>query len=291
MARIPAFFALLVAVIWGGNFVAAKIALEHFPPVFLTLLRFVFTAAILLPFVPRPTREQMWSMAKLSVLNALHFSLPYIGMAMGLSIASTAITTQLGVPFSCLIGALFLGDRLGPWRVMGMMVAFGGMLVVFGAPEIASHRLAWMCALGAALFWGMANIAAKSVKMASMMQMLGWTSLFTAPQLLVVSLIMEPGAWETLRGIPASAAFGLTYTVIASTVIAYGLWNHLLRTHPVSHVTPYSLLTPILGAIFGHLFFQETLSMEMLLGSAITIAGVAVIVIRRPKLTPVDEPV
>jgi O-acetylserine/cysteine efflux transporter len=283
--------ALTVPLVWGGNFIAAKFGLAHFPPIFLSMLRFAFTALVLLPFVKRPNREQMISIGKISVLNSLHFSLPYIAMSMGLSVASTAITTQLGVPFSCLIGALFLNDRLGPWRMFGMAIAFGGMLIVFGAPEIKSHELAWICCLGAAFFWGTANIAIKSVKTDSMMQMLGWASLFTAPQLLIVSALLEPTSLSLFQDVPLSAELGLAYTVLGSTIVAYGLWNYLLRAHPVSHVAPYSLLTPIIGSALARWFFGESLSMEIFLGGGITIFGVAILVIRRPKLGMLDEPV
>lgn len=291
MRPLHIFAALLVTIVWGGNFVAAKYSLLHFPPVFLIALRFFFTALILLPFVAKPTREQMLSIGKLSVLNSLHFSLPYIAMAKGLSIATTAITTQLGVPFSCLLGALFLSDKLGPWRIGGMVVAFFGMIIVFGAPEIESHEAAWLCALGAAFFWGTANIITKSVKTASMLQLLAWSSLFMIPQLLLVTWILEPHAFATLHDIPFSAAAGLVYSVLGSTLVAYGLWNWLLRNHPVSQVTPYSLLTPIMGVLFGNLFFGEMPSHDIFLGGAIVIAGVAIIVIRRPKLVMLDEPV
>jgi O-acetylserine/cysteine efflux transporter len=283
--------AILVAFAWGGNFVAAKFGLAHFPPVFLTALRFTCVAAILLPFVQRPTYEQVASIGILSVLNSLHFSLPYIALADGLSIASTAITVQLGVPFSCLMGAILFNDRLGPWRILGMAVAFGGMFIVFGAPEIEKHFVPWLLAIAASFFWGTANIFTKHVKTASMMQLLAWTSLFTAPQLFLVSALMEPSGWTLLDTTPLSAAVGLLYTIVGSTIVAYGLWNYLLRTHPVSQVTPYSLLTPIIGSAFGQLFFGETLSPEILLGGAITIVGVAIIVIRRPKLGMVNEPV
>lgn len=291
MRPLHIFAAILVTILWGGNFIAAKYGLMHFPPIFLTALRFTATAMILVLLVPMPTREQIVSLGKLSVLNSLHFSLPYIAMAKGLSIASTAITTQLGVPFSCLIGALFFSDRLGVWRIGGMAVAFLGMLIVFGAPEIESHEIAWLCALAAAFFWGSANIAVKYVKTSGMMQMLAWTSLFTAPQLFLVAMAAEPGSWPLLANVPLHAALGLAYTVICSTIMAYGLWNWLLRTHPISYVAPFALLTPITGSVFGLWFFGETLSPEIMLGGAITIAGVAIIVIRRPKLAPRDEPV
>jgi O-acetylserine/cysteine efflux transporter len=283
MRPLDIFFALLVATVWGGNFVAAKYGLEHFPPFFLTFLRFTLVAALLLPFVPRPGRRQMVAIAKISCLNTLHFSLPYLGMALGLSIASTAIVTQLGTPFSCLLGALFLHDKLGKWRIIGMALAFAGMMVVFGAPEIAGHMAGFFCALGAAFFWGSANVMLKFIKDAGMLQIMAWMSIFSVPQLLAISLIFEPGAWVTLTGVPLRAALAVAYSVVFSTLVGHGLWFYLLRKHPVSQVTPWSLLTPILGAAFGQIFFDEMLSTEVLIGGIITIMGVGIIVVRWPK--------
>lgn len=280
-----------MCVFWGGNFVAAKFSLYHFPPFFLTTLRFFLTALLLAPFVPKLARAQMMPVFQIATLNTLHFSLPFVAMAMGLSIASTSVTTQLGVPFSCLIGALFFHDRLGPWRTLGMVTSFGGMVIVFGAPEIAGHQTAFFCALVAAFFWGLTNILMKYIKGVGMFQMLAWMSLFSTPQLLILSLIFEPGAWQTLLDVPLNAALGIAYTVIFSTLGAYGLWFWLLQRHPISLVTPYSLLTPIIGTVLAQVFFQEALSVDVLIGGAVTIAGVAVIVIRRPKLAKFSEPI
>src|SRR4051812_6713810 len=125
MKPLDIFFAIAVTAIWGGNFVAAKFGMGHFPPFFLTSLRFCCTALLLLPFVPRPSWRQMRQIAALAlVLGTLHFAMLFASLYLGLDIASTAIIAQLGVPFSCLFSAWFLGDKLGPWRMGGMAVAF-----------------------------------------------------------------------------------------------------------------------------------------------------------------------
>lgn len=291
MGPLDTLCAILVAILWGGNFVAAKIALAHFPPVFLTLLRFVLTAALLVPFVKRPPREHMKRIFYIATISTLHFSLPYAGLAMGLNIASTAITAQLGVPFSCLIGALLLKDHLGPWRISGMLIAFAGMLVVFGTPNVLDHQLAFFITLVGAFFWGLANVAMKSTNHINLLQMLAWMSLFMVPQLAFLSLIFEPGAWTTLHDIPLTPALGLAYTVFLSTLAGHGLWYYLLRKHPVTKVTPYSLLVPVIGAALGLIIFEEMITWHVWLGGAITIAGVTILVIRRPKLAMIDEPV
>ena len=292
MRPVDIFFGLLVAVLWGGNFVAAKIGLGYFPPFFLTFLRFSSVAALLVFFVPKPTREQFRFIFYISMLNTMHFSLPYVGMSMGLNIASTAITAQLGVPFSCILGAMFLNDRLGLWRSLGLAIAFGGMFVVFGAPNILDHRAAFFITLIGAMFWASANIMMKFAKGVAPMQMMAWMSLLSAPQLFAIALVFEPHAIDLIAGTPPAAMLAVSYSIIASTLVAHGLWYHLLKNNPVSQVAPYALPTPVIGSLFGLLWFNEVLTWHVIVGGLVTLIGVAIIVMRRPKLILAEpEPV
>ena len=284
-------FALVVVTLWGGNFIAAKYQLFHLPPFFATGLRFVLVALLVVWWVKIPTRRELKAIALLSMLATAHFSLPYVGMSMGLNISSTAIVAQMGVPFSCLLGAIMLSDRLGKWRLSGMVIAFFGMSIVLGSPNALEHPLAFMLTLAGAFFWGLSNIVMKMehVEQVNVMQMLGWMSLLAAPQLLAISAVLEPGAWQTLETIPMSASLGLLYTVVLSTLVAHGLWYFLIKSHPITYIAPYSLMVPVLGTWFASLFFGEQVTWHVLLGGLITLAGVAIIVIRRPKIVAHGE--
>jgi O-acetylserine/cysteine efflux transporter len=284
-------FALVVVTLWGGNFIAAKYQLFHLPPFFATGLRFVLVALLVVWWVKIPTRRELKAIALLSMLATAHFSLPYVGMSMGLNISSTAIVAQMGVPFSCLLGAIMLSDRLGKWRLSGMVIAFFGMSIVLGSPNALDHPLAFMLTLAGAFFWGLSNIVMKMehVEQVNVMQMLGWMSLLAAPQLLFISAVLEPGAWQTLETIPMSASLGLLYTVVLSTLVAHGLWYFLIKSHPITYIAPYSLMVPVLGTWFASIFFGEQITWHILLGGLITLAGVAIIVIRRPKIVAHGE--
>ena len=87
----------------------------------------------------------------------------------------------------------------------------------------------------------------------------------------------------------AAAWAAVAFTALASTLVAYGLWYWLLKRYPISQVTPYNLLTPIFGIAFGQMFFEEALGWRFLLGAAMTLAGVAIIVIRRPRTAVIAE--
>jgi O-acetylserine/cysteine efflux transporter len=284
-------FALGVTLMWGGNFIAAKYSLAYFPPVFASGLRFLLAALVLVPLVARPTQRELKAIAVLSVLGALHFSLPYVGMSLGLTIASTAIVAQLGVPFSCLLGALMLRDRLGKWRLSGLAIAFAGLLIVLGSPNALEHPLAFMLTLTGAFFWGLSNIMMKMehIEHVNPLQMMGWMSLFIAPQLLLASALLEPSGWALLPAVPLLPALGVAYTVLISTILAHGLWYFLIKKHPVTQVAPFSLLVPVLGTLFAQYIFAEPISWHVLLGGALTLVGVAIIVIRRPKIVAHGE--
>ena len=73
----------MVMVIWGANFVVAKIGVTHMPPLMLIGIRFLLLGLILVPFVPFP-KGKMWQIAALSVvLGTLHFGLMFTGWTPG----------------------------------------------------------------------------------------------------------------------------------------------------------------------------------------------------------------
>jgi O-acetylserine/cysteine efflux transporter len=284
------FLAAFVAAAWGGNFVAAKYGLAYFPPFFLSSMRFFIVAVILSPFLPRIGLKQVRLIAILSVtLGTLHLALLFYAMHIGLNIASTAILSQMGVPFACLLGAIFLNDRLGVWRTGGMAVAFTGIAIVSGTPNAFEHPLAMSVALLSSFFWGVANLLMKSIGNMSIFKLLAWLCLFTAPQLLIISAMFENNQVELLLNIPAYVAWSVAYTAIMSTIVGYGIWYYLMAKYQLTQVAPFSLLAPIFGITFGKIFFSEPLPLQTIIGGAVAIIGVAVIIIRRPKLAVLGE--
>ena len=114
--------------------------------------------------------------------------------------------------------------------------------------------------------------------------MLAWMSLFSVPQILIVSWLLEDAQMHLLATLPLSAFLGALYAAVGSTIVAYGLWYYLMKKYDVSQVSPFSLLSPVFGITLGQVFFHEPLSAQMIAGGLITILGVGIIVFRRPKL-------
>lgn len=284
MGLIPILLAIWVSVCWGGNFAASKFALLHFPPFFTIFIRYVIVAVVLLPFARRiDANLKQLSILALLMISA-HFTLVFTALWMGLSITTTVIAIQMGSPFSCLLGAIFLNDKLGAWRASGMTVSFMGIVVIAGTPEVGNHELAFALAVLGAMMWAGSNIYMKTIGKLPVMPVMFWTALMSLPQTGLVTLLVESNHLELLQTAPLSAWAGIVYSALVSTIIGYGLWYWLLRTYDITQVAPFSLLVPISAFAAGILFFHEALTSQMLLGATITVIGVAIITLRRPRV-------
>lgn len=285
MQPIHVLAALVVAFCWAANFIAVKYGLEYFPPFLLVALRFALVAALLLPFYWRRTIPLGFLLKMAFVLGFVHFSLVFGGMAYGLDIPTSVITVQLGVPFSCILSAVWFGDRLGAWRTMGLGIAFTGMMLVAGSPNVVAHTVPFLMVMAGAFGWALSNVFMKKQGDLNILEMLAWMSLLSVPQLLLLSWVVEDISWQHIISAPLLPILSIVFSAVGSTVVAYGLWYWLLKHCDVSRVAPFNLMVPFFGIAMSHTLFHDQLPPQMLAGGLITMVGVAIIVLRRPKLS------
>jgi O-acetylserine/cysteine efflux transporter len=272
-----------VMAVWGINFPVAKIAVAQVPPVFLVALRYAIVAALLLPFVPRP-RGRIAAIAAASVtMGALHFGLMFTALTMieG-SVAALAIQTQ--VAFSVMLAAVVFRDPLGWRRALGMALAFGGVFLIAGDGDHLANPGPLLLVIASAVAWAVGNVQIKLLKDVDILAVNAWITLLAAPQLLLFSLLVEDGQIAALAAADWRVWAALTYQVLLASIFGYSTWYWLTQRYDVNQVVPLTLLIPIFGVLASVMLLGETLSPLMLLGGAVTIAGVAIIIWRRPNV-------
>ncbi|NJR20445.1 MAG: EamA family transporter [Hyphomonadaceae bacterium] len=100
-------FLVAIAAIWGINAVLTKVALDAMPPLFLSVLRFSITLAVLLPFI-KPVGQMWRPMLAVAVLTGpLHFGLQFVGIDMARDLSPMIIAMQLWIPASVAMAAIF----------------------------------------------------------------------------------------------------------------------------------------------------------------------------------------
>ncbi|MEM7292499.1 MAG: DMT family transporter, partial [Pseudomonadota bacterium] len=144
--------AICVPLTWGFGIVFAKAALEHFPPLLLMAFRFEVTALVLIWFFPPPWKL-MWRIFLIAFISAtLQYGFTYTGVKY-LDASTAALVVQLEVPFLVLLGALFLGERPGVKKFVGIAIAFCGVALIAGEPSLrGAYLYLGMVILGAFLW-------------------------------------------------------------------------------------------------------------------------------------------
>lgn len=276
---------LLCQFIWGVNFVAAKIGLSHFEPLFFVALRFSLVALLLLPFVGLPKRKLLQLLPLSLTMGAMHFGLIFTGMQY-VDAATSSIAVQLQVPFAAILAAIFFKETLGWRRLVGMSVAFAGVLLIAGEPRYSGDNL-WplLSIIGAALVWAIANVQVKALgDEFDALELNGYIAILAAPQLLLVSYLLEGNVWPTVFDVGLAGWGALLFQSVIVAIFSYLIWYNMMRRYPVNQVMPFTLLLPMIGVISGHLILDEVVTWQMILGGLATVAGVAIVVIRRPAV-------
>lgn len=205
-------------------------------------------------------------------------------MGLGIDAGTMSVAIQLEVPMAAFLAAFLLGDSLGWRRILGMSLAVCGVMLLASEPKVLENLDALIIGLMGALAWAFANIQIKRLGSIDAQTLNAWMGPFAVPVLLLLSFLIEDGQIEAVANMGWLALGSFAYIVIASSLIAYGSWYYLLARYPVSQVTIFALLVPVFAILAGMLFLGEQLGMREAVGAALTLIGVAIVQIRRPRL-------
>lgn len=281
MSLVDLFLTVILLLIWGINFAISKAGLEVLPPLLFVTLRFAIAAALLVPFARIP-RGQFGMIAILATVFAAHFALMYIGMR-GVDAGIAAIASQAQVPFSSIMSAIVFKDHIGWRRALGLAIAFVGIFVLFGEPRLSAEPLPVFLILVAAFLWASANILIKRMSNFDGYALNAYVALFIAPELLIASLAVEQGQVAAMENAGWIGWGAVAFVAVLVAVVSYIIWYRLLRRYPVNYIMPITLIVPVLGVLFGVLLRGEPLTWPIITGGVITLAGVGIIVLRRPQ--------
>jgi O-acetylserine/cysteine efflux transporter len=269
--------AISVPINWGMGFTFAKAGLGEFPPLFLMSMRFSLSAVLLCWFFPVPV-GQLRAIFIIALVSAtIQYGLTFTGLA-GLDASMAILLVQLEVPFGALLAAIFLNDKLGWWRTLGMAVAFFGVGMIAGAPGLRNQLFSASLVMSGALTWSLGQVMIKKMVSVSGFQLIAWVAIFAGPQMFIASLMVESGHLSALKNATMVGWGTVIYMGIIMTALGYAIWYHLLKKYDVNQVMPFLLLVPVSSILVAVLFLGERPNIRTLIGGVFVIIGVAAIV-------------
>jgi drug/metabolite transporter (DMT)-like permease len=273
---------LFMAALWGGSFLLMRIAVPDFGPVPLIFARVVIGAGCLLPLLVArgewPELRRHWrALLLLSALNAA-VPFPLFAYATGhLSAGFASILNATAPLFAAVVAALWLGDRLRPVALVGLVTGFAGVVVLAG--DVRQFGAGAGAAIGAALLASLCyGISASFVKrrlggVSSWVTTTGGFG-FAAPLLAPVTALTWPDAW------PGPGAWlAVLVLAIACTSIPNIFYFRLLHRAGPTRAMAVAFLIPAFGMLWGALVLDETVSLRMVAGCAVILLGTALVTV------------
>ncbi|MFI7316038.1 EamA family transporter [Streptomyces venezuelae] len=284
--------AVLVAAVWGVNFVVIEVGLDHFPPLLFSALRFLVAALPAVFFVGRPKVAWKWIVGVGLVLGVAKFGLLFIGMDAGMPAGLSSLVLQVQAVFTGFFAFLALGERPGRVRVTGMVVALGGIAVAAVDEGGTGPLTAFALLMGAAACWGVSNVLTRKASPPDSLNFMVWVSTVPVLPLLALSLLFEGPSrdLDALRSLDWQGAGIIVYVAWVTTVFGFGAWGYLLRRHPASTVAPFSLLVPVFGMSSAALVLDESVSGLRWCAAALLVGGVALASFGKASTSPSLNP-
>lgn len=274
--------AVAVAAIWGVNFLAIHASLGQFPPFFLVALRFLVIAIPTIIFIPRPQVPLRWLIGYGLGFGVVQFTFLYWGMAAGMPTGLASLVLQASAPFTLVLGAFLLHERVRGRQWLGIGIAVAGMVLVGVSRAQAAAILPFLLVLVGGLGWAFGNLASRLAKPPNPLHLTLWMSVVVPVPMLALSLVTEGPARiaDSLAGALAPAAvpawIGLAYTCVIGTAVGSGIWTWLLSRHPAGVVAPFSMLVPVFGILTAALVLGERPTLLELAGGAVVFCGVLI---------------
>ena len=277
--------AISVPILLGFGFVIAKPAMQHFPPYLLMGLRFTIPALILVWWFPMP-KGLFLDLFKVSFIGStLQYGLTYNGLNI-IDASSAVLLVQLEVPFGILIAFFLLKEIPRIKNLIGLVIAFIGVFILTGAPNLEGKYFGVLLTLSGAFTWSLGAVMAKPLsKKIGAFALMTWLCVFSGPLLILISTIVNGNPIQYILSANFYSWITVIYLGFIMQPIAYGAWYYVLSRYPVNKVMPVLLLLPITGLLTAIFLLGEEPAKQVFLGGAIIVFGVGLILFGKTKTT------
>ena len=277
----------LVYVVWGSTYLAIRYVVEGLPPLLTAASRFVLASALIATFLAvrrgrgsfRATPRQWRNAAVIGLLLLL-------GGNGGVTLAEqqhlpSGLTALLvaGVPLFVVVLRIAVRDRPAPRTVLGVAIGFVGLAVLLlpGARPDGVRLGAVLLVIASSVLWALGSWTASRVSLpadplvTTVVEMLGGA-------IALAALGFARGESVRLTGVRTSSVLAFAYLVVFGSIVAFTAYSWLLGNAPISWVSTYAYVNPVVAVLLGAAFVGEQITATTLVGGGVTLLAVAVVI-------------
>lgn len=279
----------VVYVVWGSTYLAIRYGVQTVPPLLLAGSRFTLAGVLMLGITIALRGGRALRVSPVEFGNAALVGLLLAFGGNGLVVlAETRVPSGLaalivaGVPLWIVVLRSGLSDRPGPVTVAGVLVGLAGMAVLFlpGGGSVGAADLPYaLVVVLASVCWSVGSVLATR-RPVPRDPLVMTTVEMLAGGLVMLAVSAGKGEWSgfAVGQVSGQSWLGLGYLVVFGSLLAFTAYVYLLGVAPVSLVSTYAYVNPVIAVLLGVLVAGERLAGAELVGAAVIVCAVAVVV-------------
>jgi drug/metabolite transporter (DMT)-like permease len=276
-------FLITTMIIWGSDYLFAKIAMREISPMNFSAIRTVISAVIMGPLLMK--REKNWSVPRrhflwLIGLAFLGIFLNRVFWSVGLNLttaSNSALLMSTSPIFALIASSLFLRTEVTLRAALGIFISFLGVILVIrgdwrGWAMSSQTFQGDLMIIGTAVSWALFTVLAKPLlKEHSSLKVTAYVMVIGSVLFLPFMPNEKGGGWWGISGL---AWFSVLYIAILGNCLAYFLWILGIQNIGPLRTVLYQYLMPVTAILFAVPFLQETLTALQVWGAAVVFGGI-----------------
>ena len=300
----------VVYLVWGSTYLAIRVVVHPshgtgLPPLLAAGVRFGVAGLLMLAFTvrqpardgrPDPLGTRQWLSAAIVGTSLLLGGNGLVSLAEKRVASGPAAVIIATVPiWAALVGAITGQERVTLKHAAGLGLGFAGVAaLVVGSGSGRADVTGVLLLVGAALSWAAGSVWSRTAPLVRRpLVMTGMQMLCGGLACALVGLASGELGQTHLGQVPAQSWLAIGYLAIVGSMVGYTAYVWLLGNAPLSLVTTYAYVNPLVAVLLGALLLHERLTVRTALATVAIVTGVALMV-RRPRerhqATPASSP-
>ena len=282
-------------VVWGTTYLGIRLAVDTIPPFIMVAARFGTAGVLLVAFVALRERGDLRPPSRVELRDSLILGALLVAIGNGLvGFGEQTIATGVAALFIALMPAwaaalarIIFGERLPTLAIIGIVIGIVGIAILSWPVngQIALEPVGLVALLLAPIGWALGSLYSqkravlpRQPLLATGYQMIGGA---------LVGLVIAGLSGELASFQPAAVTdrsiLAMVYLTVVGSLIGYTTYGWLLRFAPISRVTTYAYVNPIVAVVLGSIILNEPISPRTVVASIVIIVAVALIVTARTR--------
>lgn len=290
---------LIMYIAWGTTWVGIAYTVETMPPLISMAFRFFVASSVLALVLSLRNGFSVLKLTKSQLKTSAILGTFMLAVGMGTATSGTKVV-PIGVgslvvasmPIWTSLFRFLAKDRPSKKTVIGLIIGFIGISLIMlpgqteARPGSAGENvLFWMLIIMVgSISWAFTSFKSKTMDTPQNAFVLSAYEMFFAGlTLLIVGLLFGESVNDFINASATSYA-GWVYLILVGSLLGFSTYVWLLDHAPISLVSTYAYVNPIVAVTLGILLFDEKLSINVLIGGAIVLAAVALVLRTESKL-------